>query len=116
MPFTEHETTEILSHLEKEFWAHHRPPLHLREQVREGQRIENQSIELFLIRPAFQKKDEWTEDSIAKIRYIRSHNVWKIYWKRADTKWHPCQPNPQKQTLPAALAVISKVQHNCFFG
>ena len=47
MPFTETETESILKQLEEEFWAHHRPPLDLRDKVREGQRIDGQSIELF---------------------------------------------------------------------
>lgn len=39
--------------IEKSIWAKRRPPLHLRDQIREGQRIEGHEIELFLVRSGF---------------------------------------------------------------
>ena len=116
MAFTEKETEAILRQLEEEFWVRHRPPLHLRDKVREGQRIDGQSIELFLNRPAFPHPGEWTEEPIAKIRYFRSRDVWAIYWQRADLKWHRYPPRPETKSLSAALAVISEDEHACFFG
>src|SRR6056297_1120148 len=116
MPFTETETETILKQLEEDFWAHHRPPLDLRDKVREGQRIDGQSIELFLNRPAFRNPDEWIEEPIAKIRYVRSRNEWALYWQRADLKWHRYEPCPETKTLSAALATISEDAHACFFG
>lgn len=116
MAFTENETAAILSQLEDEFWAHHRPPLELRDKLREGQRIAGQSIELFLNRPAFEVPGEWIEEAIAKIRYFRSQDVWVIYWQRADLKWHRYDPCPEVETLSEALATIHEDAHACFFG
>ena len=116
MAFTENETAEILKQLEDEFWVHHRPPLHLRDKVREGQRIDDQSIELFLNRPAFSRPGEWIEEAIAKIRYFRSRDSWSIYWQRADLKWHRYEPFPEAKSLSVALAKIHEDEHACFFG
>jgi len=116
MAFTEDETATILRQLEEEFWAHCRPPFKLRDKVREGQRIDGQSIELFLNRPGFRRRDEWIEESIAKIRYFRSRDGWAIYWQRADLKWHRYDPCPETATLSEALATISEDEHACFFG
>lgn len=116
MSFTEDETEAILRQVEEEFWVHRRPPLDLRDKVREGQRIDGQSIALFLNRPAFQRPGEWIESAIAKIRYFRSRDVWAIYWQRADLKWHSYQPCPETETFSAALATIHKDAYACFFG
>jgi len=84
MPFTETEISEHTATLEEQFWSRRRPPLHLRDQLREGQRIDGTSIELFLVRPAFQRSGEQIEESIAKVRFIRSRDVWHLGVSRRD--------------------------------
>ena len=59
---------------------------------------------------------EAVEESIAKIKYVRSRQVWRLYWKRADLKWHAYQPCPEVKSLATALRVIDKDACNCFFG
>ncbi len=116
MAFTGDETEVILRQLEEEFWVRHRPPLRLRDKVREGQRIDGHAIELFLNRPAFQRPGKWIEERIARIRYFRSRDAWAIYWQRADLKWHRFEPCPETRSLPEALAVISEDEYACFVG
>lgn len=116
MAFTELEIAEHTFTLEQHFWAHRRPPLHLRDKVREGQRFTDQSIELFLVRPAFQRPGEHIEESIAKVTYVRSKAVWRLFWKRADNKWHRYPPQPEAKSLTKALAVIHADVNGCFFG
>ena len=98
------------------FWSRRRPPLHLRDQVREGQRIEDQTIELFIVRPAFNRPGETVESSIAKVQHVRSQGVWRIFWKRADGKWHGYPPSPDARSLAAALRVIDEDANACFLG
>ena len=50
MAFSDTEIARYAAAIEKLIWAKHRPPLHLRDQVREGQRIAGHEIELFLER------------------------------------------------------------------
>jgi len=106
MAFTEPEIAEHTATLEEQFWTHRRPPLHLRDKVREGQRFDGTSIELFLVRPAFQRPGEWIEEAIAKVQFVRSCNVWQLFWKRADGKWHHYPPCPEAALLGAALHTI----------
>ncbi len=116
MAFTEAELTEHLNVLETVFWSRRRPPLHLRDRIREGQRITEQVIELFFLRPAFERPGELIEESIAKVQYVRTQDVWRIFWKRADGKWHAYKPHPEALTLKDALLVIAEDAHACFFG
>lgn len=116
MAFTELEIAEHTLILEQHFWTHRRPPLHLRDQVREGQRFTGQSIELFIVRPAFNRPGEQLEESIAKVTHVRSQEVWRLFWKRADGHWHRYAPYPEAESLTAALGVIHEDANGCFFG
>ena len=116
MAFTDIEIADHTITLEEHFWAHRRPPLHLRDRIREGQRFSDQSIELFFVRPAFEQPGEHTEDAVAKVTYVRSKAAWQLFWKRADGKWHRYPPHPEAESLAAALAIIHKDPNGCFFG
>ena len=116
MAFTEFETESILKQLEDQFWAHRRPPLDVRDQITDGQRIEGQVIELFFNRVSFHDPSIWREDAIARIRYIKSRDCWVIYWQRANMKWISYEPCPETKTLSEALAIIREDAYACFLG
>lgn len=116
MDFTDTEIAEHLKVLEDLFWSRRRPPLHLRDEVREGQRITERCIELFIARPAFKRPDKLIEEPIAKIQHMPRLRVWRIFWKRADGRWHHYQPCPEMDSLAAALRVIDEDANACFFG
>jgi Protein of unknown function (DUF3024) len=116
MAFTESELAEHLKVIESILWARRRPPLTLRDRIREGQRVTAQSIELFFLRPAFERPGEISEEAIAKVQYVRTQNAWRIFWKRADGKWWSYKPHPETRTLAEALGVINADANACFFG
>lgn len=116
MPFTESEIAEHTALIEERFWSRRRPPLHLREKIREGQRLEGLNIELFFARPSFFRPGEIIEEDIARIQWVRARKIWKLYWKRADLKWHRYDPHPEAATLAEALRVIDEDACCCFFG
>jgi len=47
---------------------------------------------------------------------MRARKIWKIYWKRADLKWHRYDPHPEAATLAEALHIIDEDACCCFFG
>lgn len=102
--------------IEKHFWSTKRAPLRLRDQISEGQRITGYEIELLYVRPRWDNPDEQVENAIAKIRHIRSRDRWRLYWQRANLKWHPYAEHPIADTLSEALAVIREDRHGCFLG
>ena len=116
MPFTEFEIAEHADLIEKLFWSRRRPPLHLREKIREGQRLNGLHIELFFARPSFFRPGEIIEEDIARIQWVRARKIWKIYWKRADLKWHRYDPHPEAANLAEALRIIDEDACCCFFG
>ena len=116
MAFNHVETLRYAGLIEKLIWAKRRPPLHLRNKVREGQRIEGQEIELFLVRPAFFDPTREIEESIAKTRYVKSRDVWQVFWKRADMKWHRYLPRPEVKSLEGFLKLVNEDPNGCFWG
>lgn len=116
MSFTDAEIAEHTGLVEELIWSKRRPPLHLRDRIREGQRFTGQAVELFYVRPVFNQPGQFVEESIVKIRYVRTARVWCLFWKRADGKWHGYQPFPETKSLATALRVVDEDPHNCFFG
>jgi hypothetical protein len=116
MPFTDAEIAEHIGRIEDSFWSRRRPDPSMRDRIREGQRISGYTIELFYVRPAYLRPGELTESPIAKLQFVRSRDIWKIFWKRADLKWHGYEPCPQVPTLADALRVLDEDAYCCFFG
>jgi hypothetical protein len=99
-----------------EFVQKRRPPPHLRAQVDLAFRISGQSIEIFHVRPHWEDKSRMLEHSVAKTTYNRRKQHWKVFWKRADMKWHGYQPSPEVASLEEFLNVVEDDDHSCFFG
>jgi Protein of unknown function (DUF3024) len=98
------------------FLERRRPPVHLRDQVDIGYRLDGHSVEIFEVRPDWQDKTTRTEVPIAKATFVRTRNHWKVFWMRRDLKWHGYEPNPEVQSLEAFLNVVDRDESHCFFG
>jgi hypothetical protein len=98
------------------FMAQRRPPAHIRNKVDLGYRIENQSVEIFELRPQWRNESNIMEHSVAKATYVKSRNLWKVYWQRADLKWHTYDPAATVNTIDEFLNVVKEDQYGCFFG
>jgi hypothetical protein len=93
-----------------------RPPVHIRNELDIAYRINNQSIELFEVRPAFRNPKQKIEHAIAKATYVKRAKEWRLYWMRADLKWHRYEPVPEVDSLEDFLEVIEDDAHGCFYG
>jgi hypothetical protein len=115
MPFSELEYKRIEKRVDA-FIETRRPPPAIRNKIDLGFRLQGQSVELFEIRPVWDRPDQKQEFPFAKVTYVKTQNVWKIYWMRADLKWHSYPAAPTVKTLDAFLAVVAEDKHACFFG
>ena len=98
------------------FMRKRRPPVHIRDKLDLAYRIKGQSIEIFTIRPHWEDASRKTEEAVAKATYNRKANIWKIFWQRADMKWHGYQPHLEAESVEEFLYVVDKDDHGCFFG
>ena len=60
---------------------------------------------LFLIRAA-----------VAKLKFIRSANKWRLYWQRADLKWHEYPGRSSSDRLDELVREIDDDPLACCFG
>ena len=93
-----------------------RPPIHVRTQVDLGFRIQGQSVEIFEVRPAWNDPKRKIESPVAKATYVKTKDLWKIYWKRADNEWQGYGPMREVDTSEDFLKVVDADPYGCFFG
>ena len=93
-----------------------RPPSHIRNELDISFRISDQSFEIFEIRPQWDDSTKKKEGPIAKATYVKTQKIWKLYWLRADLKWHSFKPFPASNSLEEILEVIEQDSHGCFWG
>jgi hypothetical protein len=99
-----------------EFIERRRPPARLRKNVDLAFRMKAQSVEIFEIRPSWRGKGKPIEHPIAKATYNKGNRSWKIFWLRADLKWHRYEPFPEVDAIEDFLLIVEEDDHACFFG
>ena len=108
-----------LSDVEKqimEFVESRRPEENIRPELDIGYRITGQNFEIFEIRPRWKQPDITQEISVAKATYVKSKKIWKLYWMRADLKWHRYDPLSDTKSLQDVLKEIGEDPYSCFWG
>src|SRR5687767_7046075 len=98
MPLNEFEQKKCELLLSK-FVEKRRPPAAMRDKLDYGFRIKGLSVELFEIRPAWDNPKVKIDAPFAKATYVNTEKIWKVYWQRADLKWHRYQPDPEVDTI-----------------
>lgn len=115
MALSEFECKKIAADLSR-FIESKRPPPEIRDRLDIGFRIENQSVFIFEIRPRWDKPEEKIESPVAKATYSKAQQVWKVYWMRADLRWHRYYPDPEVGELSEFLELVDKDKNACFWG
>ncbi len=93
-----------------------RPPEHIRPKLDFSYEIVDQSIILNEIRPQWSDPTKIISSGYARATYVNTKEIWKIFWMRADLKWHSYKPNPQVDSLEDFLAIVRKDEYGCFNG
>ncbi|MEO6733237.1 MAG: DUF3024 domain-containing protein [Ferruginibacter sp.] len=108
-------TVEIIEALEN-FVYRKRPPENIRHEVDISYKIDNQSVIIYELRPAMLSPNEMREYNIAKATFLKNKNCWKVFWLRADSKWHSYKPNPTVKDLIEFIQLVEEDKHYCFWG
>lgn len=106
----------ILERQVEEFIQEMRPEKEIRDEIDIGFKLEDNVLEIFEIRPVWNDKSQIAHYSVARSKLIKSRSVWKIYWMRADLKWHVYQPRPEVKTVREFLEEVREDPYGCFFG
>ena len=98
-----------------DFITKRRPPENIRDQVDLNYKIEKQSIIIFEKRKMF-RQEEMIDVPIAKATFVQKEKKWKIYWQKADLKWHLYEPNKEVKTIKSFIKTVDEDKFGCFWG
>ena len=90
--------------------------LEIRSQLDFGYSFDGRVIEIFEIRPQWNDPKKNHNYPFARIRFYKSKNSWKLYWKRANGKWELYEPFPGATHLSKILKIIDDDAYGCFKG
>ncbi len=93
-----------------------RPPVEIRSKVDLTYIIEKLSVIIFEIRPQWDNPGKKIEIPISKATYVKSKNIWKLYWQRSDLKWHLYEPYPEAESFDEFLEIVDYDEFACFWG
>jgi len=113
------EHTQIISIFEKQiqkFIEKKRPPVEIRDKVDLGYSFEKQVLEIFEIRPRYDDPKIKIYPPVARGKFVKSRNIWKIYWMRASGKWELFSAQPEVETLADFFKIIEEDSYGCFWG
>ncbi len=114
MPFSELELKQI-EQIVGAFCVRH-SPVHLRDKLRLEYSIKGHEVVIVERRPQWDDPSRWIESPTAKVKYIRSANKWRLYWMRADMKWHEYPGLSSSNRLDDLVQEIDADPFACFFG
>ena len=96
--------------------ARQRSPEHVKDQIRTEYRVKGHDVVLYSTRPDWLGSDEWMEEPIAKFKFVRSANEWRLFWMRRDLKWHRYEGLPASDSLANLVQEVDSDPWCCFFG
>jgi hypothetical protein len=99
-----------------EFLAKRRPPEEIRSKLDFRVDINGSDVLVVEVRPAYNNPERIIEHPIAKAKWVETRKVWRLFWMRADLKWHSYKPKPHASTIAAILSEVDRDPHGCFFG
>lgn len=109
------QTIDVIEVLEN-FILKIRPPEEIRDQVDIAYKIEGQSVIIYEIRPHWNNPNEYFESPVAKTTFVKTEQHWKVFWMRADLKWHGYQPKPYVKTIKQFTGLVREDKYHCFWG
>jgi hypothetical protein len=113
MAFTDLERARLKKILNK--WVEEAPP-HVRDQLRHVYHIGPNEVVIFESRPRFQHPDEWQDLEVAKFRYVKAANEWRLFCQFRDLKWRAYSPLPSAYTFEELFAEVQRDPTGIFWG
>jgi len=93
-----------------------RPPVNIRNDLDIGYSFVDYTLEVFEIRPKWDNPSVKSNSSIAKTKFIKSKNIWKVYWMRGSGKWQLYSPYEECKSLNEFFKILKEDKHHCFWG
>lgn len=115
MPIPETELRECLRAVGA-FVEKRRPPVEIRDRLDLRADIEGSAVVINEVRPAYNNPKVIRHHPVAKAKWIGTQKRWRLYWMRADMKWHAYDAGRPLKSIAEILAEVDRDPHSCFFG
>ncbi|MGE4286760.1 MAG: DUF3024 domain-containing protein [Phycisphaerae bacterium] len=109
-------TAKRIELLTSQYIETRRPPHEIRDDIDLAFRIEDRSVLIFEIRSLWTDPSNKIEQMVARATFVASKKIWKIYWMRADLKWHSYEPLPEVKRFEEFIDAVEEDRFCCFWG
>jgi len=98
-------------------WCLCKVPPHLKQQIDYDYEVDGQAVSIFEVRPMWKgPPGATTRSPVARFRFVKASNSWRIYWMRQTGKWASYEPELFARDLQSCLKIIEVDKFGCFFG
>lgn len=98
------------------FLKKRRPQAEIRDKLDIAYRTNGSNLFIVEIRPVWNNPSEMMEQPVAKATFVKSIGIWKVFWMRADLKWHDHPEKPQVENVKEFFDLVETDSLHCFFG
>ncbi len=99
-------------------WCQKKVPARVRDKVRvecEASGRDLTIIELHAV-PESGADQEWLRHPVARLRYMKSRGIWRLYWGDSNDRWHEYPDLPWARDVREVLAEIDRDPTALFWG
>lgn len=100
----------------KNFLLKRRPHPSVRDKCDLNCRLNNQSVEIFELRPQWNNPETINEYPLAKMTYSLDKKEWKIFSLSSNLKWKSYQRQKSAKTIEDVFSIIDYDETGIFFG
>ncbi|WP_414665150.1 DUF3024 domain-containing protein [Horticoccus sp. 23ND18S-11] len=98
------------------FLEKRRPPVSIRDKLDFRADISGSDVFIVEVRPDHLDKTQKRDTPVAKMKWVAARKVWRLFWMRADLKWHSYKPFPESAEIAVLVDVVDRDSNCCFFG
>lgn len=92
------------------------PPPHVRPELEYAVRIEGNAVTLVELRSAFRAEIDRTESPVARFRFIAKYELWQLYYRDRNIRWHRYPPARPVKRLAVLFAEVRRDPTGIFWG
>ncbi len=93
-----------------------RVPKHIRHQVCHAYRIAGSDVVLFEVRSVWNDPGQSREHPVAKFRFNATRELWQLYCRHRDLKWHSYTRLPAVGSFEILLREVERDPTGIFWG
>ena len=106
-----------------ERWCREQVPAHARHQVRIECAVAGRDVVISeahltprFLGPDVEAESDWLSQPVARLRYLKSRGIWRLYWVDSNDRWHEYPDLPWAHDVPTLLAEIDRDPTALFWG